>query len=124
MTAAPDTSPAIERLHKDHINILRLLKVLTHQVSLVNEGEPVNLDIFRGMITFYREYVEKFHHPLEDLIYEILEKSFPTAALGAYGIYEDHRDCADSLNPLERAINTVESALKGMMTRPMVIESR
>lgn len=114
MTSATNGSgPAsalLARLHQDHLNVLKLLNVLAHQATLIAAGKRLNLDITKGVITYFRGYMAKYHHPTEELIYDVLQRRAPVAALGAFGVAEDHADCARTLEPLIAATELLDPA--------------
>ena len=101
---------AAARLHQDHFNFLKLLNILRHQQRLLAAGTPVNWDIECGVVSFYRRYIEKFHHRLEDVIYETLKKRDSAAAAQVEEIHREHKDCSQLLQSFEGALNLISGS--------------
>jgi hemerythrin-like domain-containing protein len=108
---------AIARLHCDHLNMMRLLEVLQHQAATVIAGRRVDWNIVRGLAAYYRGYVAKFHHPMEDLLFGLLRIRAPIEAMDVFAILEDHRDSGHWLQHLEHAATTMEGAEKSRSKR-------
>ena len=107
----------IERLHADHVNMIRLLVVLQHQASAVVSGRRVEWNIVHGLAAYFRGFVEKFHHPMEDLLFGLLRVRFPTGAMDVFGILEDHHSGARWVRDLETAAEAMELSDKSRNKR-------
>jgi hemerythrin-like domain-containing protein len=57
-------------IHKDHANMIQLLRILKTKTHLLEQGKEINYRLIKAIITYLRTYSDKYHHPLEDLIYE------------------------------------------------------
>lgn len=62
----------LELLHQDHINITRLLDLLENQVRLLEENKHANLQLLRDIVDYIMNYPDLYHHPREDLVFELL----------------------------------------------------
>ena len=60
----------LSSLHKDHLNIARLLELLKHKLAAIRAEEPISYFLVRDVIDYLREVSDKYHHPKEDLIYD------------------------------------------------------
>ncbi|MFM4702016.1 hemerythrin domain-containing protein [Aeromonas bivalvium] len=60
----------LAKLHQDHLNIAKLLKLLKSKLDAINEERAVNYALVRDVIDYLREVSDSYHHPKEDLIYE------------------------------------------------------
>lgn len=65
-------SKILKILHQDHINISRLLDLLESQVKFLEENIQANLQLIRDMVDYIMNYPDLYHHPLEDLVFELL----------------------------------------------------
>jgi len=69
--------PLLESLHRDHVNLDRLLKLLESHLNAFYAGEESDFDLVIELLEYVECYAELVHHPTEDLIFE--------AALGRSG---------------------------------------
>ena len=55
---------------KDHEQVELLLNVLTEQLAeLESEQQGVNFKLMDDIVNYLRNYIDRYHHPKEDLIY-------------------------------------------------------
>lgn len=57
-------------LHKDHLNIARLLGLLKQKLVAIRSEERVSYFLIRDVVDYLREISDKYHHPKEDIIYD------------------------------------------------------
>ncbi|WP_028862232.1 hemerythrin domain-containing protein [Psychromonas aquimarina] len=57
-------------IRNDHANINQLLSILRKKIIRLEQDEKIDYRLIKAMITYLREYSDKYHHPMEDLIYE------------------------------------------------------
>lgn len=48
----------------------RLFKILTNKIELLEKNERIDFRLIKTIITYLRTYSDKYHHPMEDLIYD------------------------------------------------------
>ncbi|PKH02028.1 hemerythrin [Psychromonas sp. MB-3u-54] len=60
----------LSTIHKDHVNISNLLRLLREKVKLLENDQGVDYRLMKAIITYLRNYSDKYHHPMEDMIYE------------------------------------------------------
>jgi hemerythrin-like domain-containing protein len=65
-------SKTLNKLHQDHINISKLLDVLESQTSLLENNDHANLQLITAIVEYITNYPDLYHHPLEDLVFELL----------------------------------------------------
>ena len=56
-------------IHNDHRNINQLLRILRKKISLLEDDESIDYRLIKVIISYLRNYSDKYHHPMEDLIY-------------------------------------------------------
>ena len=61
----------LERLHRDHVNLTRLLDLLELQLNEFFEGRESDFDLKIELLEYVECYAELVHHPTEDLIFEV-----------------------------------------------------
>jgi hemerythrin-like domain-containing protein len=60
----------LERLHRDHINLARLLDLLERELNEFYAGRESDFDLVVEMLEYIECYAELIHHPTEDRIFE------------------------------------------------------
>lgn len=75
--------PLMQQLCDDHQHLQRLLYCLQKEVSYFEAGKKAKaeLSLILNALDYFQLYPEKWHHPVEDVIFEIiLAKDIPEAA--------------------------------------------
>ena len=62
--------PLLERLHRDHVNLARLLDLLERELNAFYAGEESDFDLKVELLEYVECYAELIHHPTEDRIFE------------------------------------------------------
>ena len=57
-------------IHNDHIKMSQLLTILRKKIQRLQQDEKIDYRLIKAVITYLREYSDKYHHPMEDLIYD------------------------------------------------------
>ncbi len=63
-------APLLERLHRDHRHLGRLLRLLEAEGERMRAGEDGDLALMADIIEYMESYPEVAHHPLEDALAE------------------------------------------------------
>ena len=53
----------LSSLHKDHLNITRLLTLLKQKLAAIRNEQPVSYFLLRDVVDYLREVSDKYHHP-------------------------------------------------------------
>jgi len=62
----------LKKLYRDHAHFNRLMDILERQLEdLGRAGEPVSA-LLTDLIAYVGDYVDTFHHPIEDQLYQIM----------------------------------------------------
>lgn len=77
--------------HAEHGNFSRLLDVLEEQVAKFHEGESPDFDLMLEIVSYLREFGDRFHHPREDAAFAILVTRDPTLRLPINRLLQEHR---------------------------------
>lgn len=104
---------AIDLMVREHENILTLVKVIRNACCRVLEGDSVNVNDFRNMITFARTYADQHHHGKEEriLFREMMERLGPAAVkLIQHGMLVEHDMGRFHIGELESALERYKSA--------------
>ena len=57
-------------IHNDHLKMSQLLTILRKKIQRLQQDEKIDYRLIKSVITYLREYSDKYHHPMEDLIYD------------------------------------------------------
>ena len=110
----------LEKLHKDHDNLEKVLDILKQQVDIFCEGHESNTDLLIELIEYLESYADHGHHPLEDEIFKVGLKERPEqlALLG-----EQHRGISHMTKQFR---NSLEGVLQGevMLREEIGIQGR
>ena len=71
MDSRPYATPAnpIEAWHTEHAYFMRLLDLLHDQVAIFESGQRPKYDLMEDIISYLRNYSDRYHHPREDVAF-------------------------------------------------------
>lgn len=78
-------------IHNDHANMNLLLKLLSKRIQSLEQDEKIDYRLIKTIITYLRTYSDKYHHPMEDLIYEYYLKSHTVSDDIALRLTQEHQ---------------------------------
>ena len=107
MIKTPAIAPPIAAWHTEHVCFKQLLYRLQREVDVFHTGERPNYDLMRDIVTYLRDYGDRFHHPREDVAYERLAKRCPDMKLALARLEQDHRVIAQAGETLVRQIDAI-----------------
>jgi hemerythrin-like domain-containing protein len=93
--------------HEEHVYFNQLLSLLRKQVDLFHRDEKPNYELMQDIVTYLRDYADRFHHPREDVAFVRLAKHCADLELVLARLAQEHRVIAhagDSLLKLLRAV--------------------
>ncbi|MEE8321283.1 MAG: hemerythrin domain-containing protein [Gammaproteobacteria bacterium] len=64
----------LDILHQEHIHISKLMDVLEEQIRLLQENGDADLRLIAEIAEYIMNYPDIYHHPKEDLIFELLRR--------------------------------------------------
>ncbi|WP_261816677.1 hemerythrin domain-containing protein [Vibrio gallicus] len=59
----------LERIHREHGYMVRLLAILNKKLAHLRAEEPINYSLVKEVADYLCDHSERTHHPKEDLIY-------------------------------------------------------
>jgi len=59
----------LDIIHNDHRNINQLLRILRKKIVALENDESINYQLVKVIISYLKNYSDKYHHPMEDMIY-------------------------------------------------------
>jgi hemerythrin-like domain-containing protein len=93
--------------HAEHAYFGRLLRLLQREVDVFHTGERPNYELMLDIISYLREFGDRFHHPREDAAFMRLAVRCPELELPLARLRQEHGVIAragDTLSELLRAI--------------------
>jgi hemerythrin-like domain-containing protein len=56
-------------IHQDHKNIMQLLQVIENDIALLKSDHEIDYQLIKSITAYLKQYADKYHHPMENLIY-------------------------------------------------------
>lgn len=81
----------LEKLHRDHINLSRLLDLLASTLENIESGQAPDYLLLREAIHFIAHHAEQHHHPVEDTLLRYFAGRSPTLDTLAAECEAEHR---------------------------------
>lgn len=82
-------SDLLRRLNKDHARLRRLMDILEAEAARMTR-DPASQAIVRDILDYMASYPDRFHHPLEDRLFDVVESVHAPAAASAQRLREEH----------------------------------
>jgi len=83
-------SQVISALHRDHVNITKLLELIESEILAIEVGKTPDRLLMRDIMRYVAQYSDRFHHPKEDLIFAQLLKHDAEARAEVEEIIKEH----------------------------------
>jgi hemerythrin-like domain-containing protein len=100
----------LERLHRDHQNLEKVLTLLSTQLDHFFAGRESNFDLKIELLEYLETYADQGHHPLENLIFDTARKRLGEDS----EIFDRLQHQHDGLVQLTRTFrNSLENILQG-----------
>lgn len=82
----------LDELHHDHVNLNRLLVILSEKVIKLRAGEHPNFGLMADVIDYITEYADVHHHPREDLMYAYFHERSDALESAIVRCEQEHKD--------------------------------
>jgi hemerythrin-like domain-containing protein len=93
--------------HTEHSYFHQLLGLLRREVDVFHGGGQPNYELMVDIVTYLREYSDRFHHPREDVAFARLAKHCPDLLLVLARLEQEHRVIAGAGEALGTLIQAV-----------------
>jgi hemerythrin-like domain-containing protein len=90
-TARPSAANPVAAWRSEHASFKRLLGLLRDQVAVFEDGQRPNYELMQNIISYLREYSDRYHHPREDAAFGRLALRAPREALVFTRLHQEHR---------------------------------
>lgn len=114
-------SEIIDQLHQDHVHFSQLLDLLCPQLDSVHEGETADFELMQDMMRYMTQYPDRYHHPLEDLVFAKLREHSVVAGSALESLENEHKGLADKGEQFLKSLKTV---VDGALTRRDTLEAQ
>jgi hemerythrin-like domain-containing protein len=93
--------------HEEHVYFNQLLHLLQREVDVFHTAGRPNYELMFDIVSYLREYSDRFHHPREDEAFARLARRCPDMALPLARLAQEHRVIAQSGETLLRQIDEI-----------------
>lgn len=114
----PQVDP-VKSWHREHEYFRRLLALLHKQLDVFHGGERPNYELMLDIVSYLREYSDRFHHPREDVAFVRLALRAPELALPLARLKQEHRVIAHAGEAL---VNHLDAILGGAVVPRAEVE--
>ena len=97
----------IETLHQDHKNYAVLLKLLSAEADRLEQGKEPDFVRMYDIVNYMVNYPDAYHHPHEELVFDILNALEPDCSSDTRTLVEEHKQLALTGQVLKDALNGV-----------------
>jgi hemerythrin-like domain-containing protein len=106
--------------HTEHVYFSRLLELLRHEVEVFETGRRPRYELMLDVISYLREYSDRFHHPREDVAFARLARHRPELELVLARLRQEHRVIATAG---EKLFGLLSAALDDTMVSRADVEA-
>lgn len=97
----------MQRLRHDHAHVLRLLRLLDKQLERIGRGAPAHYAMMSDAVRYLTGYTDRFHHPVEDLVFDRLRRRALHLVPALDGLLAEHRTLGERGQALGEALSRV-----------------
>jgi hemerythrin-like domain-containing protein len=108
-------------LHNDHRNYSRLLAVLKSDLDKLQDSANPDFIRLYDIMNYMTNYPDVSHHPVEEIIFNILKKISPDSSDLIYTLTEEHRELARLGLTLKEKLNHIISG--SIVSKEAIIET-
>jgi len=105
--------------HSEHVYFARLLELLRRELDVFHRGERPNYELMLDIISYLRDYSDRYHHPREDEAFARLARRCPDMELVLARLVQEHRVIAHAG---EKLLEQLNAALGGQVLPRAEIE--
>jgi len=92
----------------DHINMNRLLKILTNKIVFLEKDKEVDFRLIKTIVSYLRNYADSCHHPLEDLILGYYRKSYTVSDDITARLTQEHKIIKQATIELDELLEMIQ----------------
>lgn len=88
-------SEIMRQLKTDHANVARMLDLLDQQLAAVQSGTSADFELMHDIMEYMTHYPDRVHHPMEDLVFQRLQRHDEAAGAILERLAKEHRALAE-----------------------------
>lgn len=104
----------------EHGRIRGMLSCFETQLDRFGRAERPDYEILGGSMAYCRDYLDRWHHPREDALLDLLQRRAPTQAQACAGLEDQHVDLANATGELAGIFESVQR--NAVYPRPGLVE--
>lgn len=97
----------LDIIHNDHRNINQLLRILRKKITSLQNDENIDYRLVKVIISYLRNYSDKYHHPMEDMIYAYYLKYRVVSDVIVNRLALEHQQIKDATIELDELVEMV-----------------
>ncbi len=97
----------LKKLHRDHAQLNRLLRLLTAQLERFCCGDEPEFDLLIDLLDYMGNYADCVHHPAEDRLFEALKQRTDEGRAAVDELMEQHRQLAVLTREFRQALEAI-----------------
>ncbi|MCG6201973.1 hemerythrin domain-containing protein [Psychromonas antarctica] len=97
----------LSTIHNDHANMNLLLTLLRKKIQLLEKDEKIDYRLIKTVISYLRNYSDKYHHPMEDLIYDYYLKYRDAPKELSIRLSEEHKTIKNATIELDELLDMI-----------------
>jgi hemerythrin-like domain-containing protein len=101
-------STLISKIHQDHVNMARILKLIASEIDALVAEEPRDLEVLDDAMRYMINYADKLHHPKEDIMFHRLQAVAPQTRDLVEDIFSEHQTIAKLGSEFHELVQAVE----------------
>lgn len=94
-------------IHNDHANMTLLLTLLRKKIQQLEKDEKIDYRLIKTVISYLRNYADKYHHPMEDLIYDYYIKYRVVPDEVAFRLSNEHKSINQATVELDELLDMI-----------------
>jgi len=100
-------STMLSTIHNDHVNINQLLKLLRKKIQLLENDQQIDYRLIKAVIKYLKNYSDKYHHPMEDMIYDYYLKYRVVSDEVANRLSQEHKLIKETTIELDELLDMI-----------------
>lgn len=100
-------SNIIDQLHLDHVNVSKVLNLLTQQHKIMQTDEAPDYVLISYILNYFHNYPDHIHHPKENAVFEEYLKHHDESQDTLRALMVEHKDMAQLTRDLREIIDSV-----------------
>ncbi|MEW6984464.1 hemerythrin domain-containing protein [Colwelliaceae bacterium 6471] len=94
-------------LRREHYGLRRLLALLEAKLHMLEQDIPPKYSLIADTIDYIESYIERYHHPKEDIIYQYIIDNDLDRTKDIANIMKDHKTISQTTKPLKATLDAI-----------------